>query len=90
MLSLSSTGIVTDTWQGGPDKWLTHDVSVAVMSNSTGASRSFNEVAVTSQGLAFAIVSGAGQNDTIQSWSVGSDLTTWMAIGNVDTGNSWT
>lgn len=90
MLSLSRTGIVTDTWQGVLNDWLAHDVSVAVMSNSTGTSKSFNEIAVTSQGLAFAVVSATGQNDTIQSWSVGSDLTTWTAIGNVDTRGSWT
>ncbi len=89
VLSLSGTGIVSDTGNGTTDNWQYHDRQVTPMSNATGTARAFKSIAITSQGLAFAVVSSSGQNDTIESWAMSNDLTTWTAVGNVDVGSSW-
>ncbi|MCJ1429008.1 hypothetical protein MMC29_006921 [Sticta canariensis] len=84
VLSLSTTGIVVDTWSGKSNDWLTHDGHPSAMANSTENMKTYESVAVTAIGNAFAVVKQDGRPDAIEYWQVANDLVDWTLTGNVD------
>ncbi|MCJ1429656.1 hypothetical protein MMC29_007571 [Sticta canariensis] len=89
ILSLSTTGIEVNTWSGAKYAWLTHDGHPSAMANSTKNMKSYESVAVTSTGNAFAVVKQDGQADSIESWRVEDDLVDWRPTGDVDLHGTW-
>ena len=59
------------------------------MANSTGNVKTYEDVAVTAIGNAFAVVKQDGQADAIEYWKVADDLVDWTLIGNVDLNGTW-
>ena len=51
--------------------------------------KSFESVAVTAIGNAFAVVKQDGQPDFIESWRVEDDLLDWRSTGDVDLHGTW-
>ena len=86
VLSLSTNGIEVHTWL------LTHEWSSgrhpSAMANSTNM-KSYESVAVTATGKAFAVVKQDGQADSIESWRVEDDLINWRSTENVDLHGTW-
>ncbi|MCJ1465170.1 hypothetical protein MMC07_003786 [Pseudocyphellaria aurata] len=89
VLSLSSTGIAVDTWSGPVNDWLIHHAHPSAMANSTNNMRSYESIAVTAIGNAFAVVKQDGQTDVIENWQVSDDTINWSLIGNVDLDGIW-
>ena len=61
----------------------------SAMANSTINMKSFESVAITSTGNAFAVVKQDGQAVLIESWRVEDDLVDWSSTGNVDLHGTW-
>ena len=89
VLSLSSNGIEVDTWSGTKKGWLVHGGHPSAMANSTKSVKSYESIAVTATGNAFAVVKQDGQADSIENWRVKNDLVDWRLTGNVDLHGTW-
>lgn len=89
LLSLSATGIEVDTWSGQINDWLEHDNHPSSMANSTANAKTYEAVAVTAMGQAFAAVSISDEKYIIESWQVADDMVDWSSTGTVDIGNAW-
>lgn len=59
------------------------------MANSTNNKKTFESVAVTAIGKAYAVVKQDGQADTIESWQVANDMVDWSSVGNVNLNGAW-
>lgn len=86
VLSLSTNGIEVDTWSR-TYQW-SRGGHPSAMANSTNM-KSYESVAVTATGKAFAVVKQDGQADSIESWRVEDDLINWRSTGNVDLHGTW-
>ncbi|MCJ1425452.1 hypothetical protein MMC29_003351 [Sticta canariensis] len=89
VLTLSTNGIEVDTWSGAIGGWLAYNEHPSAMANSTKNMKSYESVAATVAGNAFAVVKQDGQADSIESWRVEDDLVDWRSTGNVDLHGTW-
>ncbi len=89
MLSLSNTGIEVDTWFGQINDWLQHDNHPSTMANSTANPKTYEAVAVTAMGKAFAAVSITDLKYIIESWQLADDMVGWTSTGVVNIDNAW-
>lgn len=59
------------------------------MANSTSNTKTYESVAVTATGNAFAVVKQDGQTDVIKNWQVAPDMIDWSLVGNVNLNGVW-
>ena len=59
------------------------------MANSTENMKTYESIAVTATGNAFAVVKQDGQADAIENWQVANDMVDWTLTGNVDLDGTW-
>ncbi|MCJ1429344.1 hypothetical protein MMC29_007257, partial [Sticta canariensis] len=84
IFTLSATGIQVRPYSGTLKIWLAFDWHPSAMANSTKNKKSFESLAATAAGNAYAVVKQDGQADSIESWRVEDDLINWRSTGDVD------
>lgn len=86
VLSTASTGITVNTWDG-TSQWVLIANQHSTFSNVSNE-RSFDSVAVTATGAAFASV-GKNGSSYVESWQLNDDWASWKSEGPVPVKEAW-
>ena len=77
VLSLSSSGIKVNTWEGTENDWSSYYASPTQLANSTLNEKLYGDVAMTATGTAFAVTQQGDGAPQIQSWQLADDFHSW-------------
>lgn len=87
VLSAANTGVTVNTWDGARRNWVLVANQHSAFSNSTSP-KSFDSLAVTATGAAFASVNSNGTN-YVESWQLSDDWVSWKSEGPVSVKEAW-